>query len=223
VIGPACDECGYKADRADELAEPGIITSQIVDRLVESDLVVADLTAHNPNVFYELAIRHAARKPVVQMIEKGWSIPFDVGQMRVIRIDHRDLRSAAAAKAELIQQIERAEKDQEKADNPVSAAMALRLLKTSDVPMDRQLGAVVEALQVVAGAVGRMDGKVEKLEFESWARAAVRPAVRMPASGNLGGEALLTYGGPPTETGIPPSDSELARDALLGPDKDVGV
>jgi len=59
IIKPAAEECGYKAVRADEISEPGIITTQVIQRLIDDDLVIADLTERNPNVFYELAIRHA--------------------------------------------------------------------------------------------------------------------------------------------------------------------
>jgi len=68
--------------RADELAEPGIITSQVIQHIVDDQLVIADLTERNPNVFYELALRHALRKPVVQIIHRGEAIPFDVAGMR---------------------------------------------------------------------------------------------------------------------------------------------
>src|SRR2546429_1032489 len=52
--------------RADEIQKPGLITQQVIERVVNADLVAADLTDHNPNAFYELALRHVTRKPVVQ-------------------------------------------------------------------------------------------------------------------------------------------------------------
>src|SRR3989339_2254786 len=70
IIRPAVEACGYKAVRADEIDKPGIITSQVIQRVVDDPLVVADLTESNPNVFYELAIRHALRKPLIQLIQK---------------------------------------------------------------------------------------------------------------------------------------------------------
>ena len=45
----------------------------------------------NPNVFYELAIRHASRLPVVHIIRKSDKIPFDVNQARAITIDTTDI------------------------------------------------------------------------------------------------------------------------------------
>jgi hypothetical protein len=61
IVAPAAEACGYDTIRADQIAKPGIITSQVIQHLLDDPLVVADLTGWNPNVFYELAIRHAIR------------------------------------------------------------------------------------------------------------------------------------------------------------------
>ena len=71
IIKPSTADCGYKAVRADEISEPGLITSQIIQHLMDDPLVMADLTELNPNVFYELALCHALKRPLVQIIQKG--------------------------------------------------------------------------------------------------------------------------------------------------------
>lgn len=70
IITSSVEQLGYTIIRADKIAEPGIITTQIIEHIVDAKLVIADFTDKNPNVFYELAIRHAIRKPLVQMIKK---------------------------------------------------------------------------------------------------------------------------------------------------------
>jgi hypothetical protein len=106
IIAPALEECDYSSVRADLIAVPGIINSQIIHHLLISDVVIADLSDHNPNVFYELAVRHAAKKPVISIIETSQSIPFDVAMSRTIRFDYRDLDSATIAKEEIVKQIQ---------------------------------------------------------------------------------------------------------------------
>jgi len=59
----------YHVERADHDKSPGIVTESIIGKLLDADLVVADLTGVNPNVMYELALRHATGKPVVQIME----------------------------------------------------------------------------------------------------------------------------------------------------------
>ena len=82
IVKPAVGEFGYTVVRADKIEQPGLITAQVIQHVLDDPLVVVDLTGHNPNVFYELAIRHVIRKPVVQIIASGDSLPFDVSQSR---------------------------------------------------------------------------------------------------------------------------------------------
>lgn len=146
LIRPAAEPLGYEAKRADEISEPGTITSQVIQRLIDAPLVVADLTTHNPNVFYELAVRHAIRKPLVQIIDDAESIPFDVSTARTIKFSHRDLDSVERAKAELARQIQAVEKDPTLVDNPISSAVDLAALKTTGKSGEAQLAAMLEGL-----------------------------------------------------------------------------
>jgi len=91
----------YEVIRADYITVPGSINRQVFDHLLKSELVVADLTGHNPNVFYELAVRHAAAKPFIQVIDVKDRIPFDVSDQRTIKFDIHDLDSVEDAKSQL--------------------------------------------------------------------------------------------------------------------------
>lgn len=147
IIEPATRECGYKAQRADSIPTPGMITRQIIEQVIEAPLVVADLTEYNPNVFYELAIRHATGKPFVHLIEHGESIPFDVSPMRVVYVTNRDLDLAAKAKQDLIEQIKAAEADPGALDNPISTTVELRGLRQSDRSSDQVMAEILETVQ----------------------------------------------------------------------------
>lgn len=74
----------FKVQRADEIKAPGDINSQTIQRLMDAELVVADMSMHNANAFYELAVRHMMRLPTIHMIHKEWKIPFDVAPHRAI-------------------------------------------------------------------------------------------------------------------------------------------
>jgi hypothetical protein len=67
-----------------------MISEQVIQYLLHSALVIADLSFHNPNVFYELAIRHMIGKPTVHIIRKEDPIPFDLKDFRTIEIDTTD-------------------------------------------------------------------------------------------------------------------------------------
>jgi hypothetical protein len=129
IIKPAAEICGYKATRADEIDTPGLITSQVIQRVIGDPMVIADLTGTNPNVFYELAIRHASRRPLVQLIEKGERIPFDLAGTRTVSVDHRDLDSVDRAKTEIVTQIRALEKNPELMETPISLSYDLEISK----------------------------------------------------------------------------------------------
>ena len=59
----------------------------MIEAIQTYDLCIADLTGHNPNVFYELALAQAARRPVVMLKLAGEAIPFDVNGYRVMEFD----------------------------------------------------------------------------------------------------------------------------------------
>jgi len=147
IITPAVSACGFEAIRADKISEPGMITSQVIQHIIDDPLVVADLTGMNPNVFYELAIRHAIRKPLVQIIQKDEKIPFDVAGMRTISVDHQDLDSVAEAKNEIEKQIKAIKnKKPEDIDSPISVSIELQALRQSDNPKDRSFAELISTV-----------------------------------------------------------------------------
>lgn len=151
VITPATKECGYQTPvRADKISEPGIITSQVIQHLIDDELVIADLTGKNPNVFYELAVRHTVKKPVVQLIQSGELIPFDVAPIRTISVDLRDIDSVAACRDEIIKQIHSVEEDPTKVDSPISVAIDLQVLHRSENPLEKSNAEIISMLQDLA-------------------------------------------------------------------------
>ena len=87
VIRPVCEKSGFEVERADDVFRPGIILQDIVNSLLDSDLVIAEVTPPNPNVFYELGYAHALAKPTVLLARRGGDLPFDISGYRVIFYD----------------------------------------------------------------------------------------------------------------------------------------
>ncbi|WP_206151370.1 hypothetical protein [Starkeya sp. ORNL1] len=123
-VEPALEAFKLNVVRADAIDKPGIITRQIIDYIMRSRLVVADLSFHNPNVFYELALRHAVKLPIVQIIRANDRVPFDVNQMRTIHIDTSDIYALVpkieSYRAEIANQVRRALEADHIVDTPIS-------------------------------------------------------------------------------------------------------
>jgi hypothetical protein len=113
----------WEVIRADQITSPGMISGQVVEHLLHSGLVIADLSFHNPNVFYELALRHAVGKPTVHLIRRGDAIPFDLKDFRTITIDTTDKYELVAKldtyRAEIANHVRQAVSEGTEAGNPV--------------------------------------------------------------------------------------------------------
>ncbi len=87
---PSIKEAGMEPIRADELFSTGTVIEQIWEQIQKAKILVADLTAKNANVFYELGLAHAAHKPVVFISGAVEDVPFDLRHLRVIIYDIHD-------------------------------------------------------------------------------------------------------------------------------------
>jgi hypothetical protein len=124
LVEPALESFGLKVIRADGIDKPGVITRQVIEYILRSKIVIADLSFHNPNVFYELALRHATRLPIVQIMRRSEFVPFDVNQMRTVQIDTTDIYSLVPKidlyRSEIANQVRRALENAESVDTPIS-------------------------------------------------------------------------------------------------------
>ena len=91
VFKPAIDKAGLNPVRADaEIFGTGKIMDQVFQGIVSAKVLVAELTTRNPNVFYELGVAHALKKPVVLVSAREEDVPFDLHHIRVIYYDVND-------------------------------------------------------------------------------------------------------------------------------------
>jgi hypothetical protein len=133
IISPAAEDNGLVAVRSDLVAAPGFITSQIIRHITNDAMVVADLSDHNANVFYELALRHAFRKPVIQIISDTQKIPFDVSPISSVKYS-LDLAGAKKARDEISRQIKTALSPDFEIESPVTVAAQLDELTRTTLP-----------------------------------------------------------------------------------------
>jgi hypothetical protein len=88
VIKPVVIERGLQVYRVDEVYRPGIILQDITSGIIEAEVVIAEITPPNPNVFYELGFSHAVGKPTILLAERGKELPFDIKGFRCIFYDN---------------------------------------------------------------------------------------------------------------------------------------
>ncbi|MED3538282.1 hypothetical protein ABEX53_17280 [Bacillus toyonensis] len=101
IIEPVCNEFEFEVIRVDKINSVDRIDNTIIEHLKTAELVIADMTEHNPNAFYEMGFRHALGKPLIPIMEEETKIPFDVANLRTITYATNDLDKAETAKQRL--------------------------------------------------------------------------------------------------------------------------
>jgi hypothetical protein len=139
----------FKVERADQIAAPGSITSQVINRLLEAPLVIADMSLHNDNAFYELGIRHMMTNlPTIHMIlSSSEKIPFDVAGLRTIKFSYAEHAHLETAKIELKNATDEAIKPGFVVENPVTHAKGRLELQQHAKPAEKVLADEMEAIR----------------------------------------------------------------------------
>ncbi len=117
VFVPALDECGFFCTRA--VPSTGSLITSIVERLRTSWLVLADVTDHNPNVFYELGVRHSLSKRTIIVCQDTGTIPSDLKGYWTLRYGIRPAE-VSQFRRDMIRLVSEIVQNPEKSDSPVS-------------------------------------------------------------------------------------------------------
>ena len=202
VIVPACSDHDLTPIRADHIARPGEITEQLCRAIRHARLVIADVTGNNPNVMYELGLRHTIHKATI-LIGEFSRLPFDISPVRAERLG-RTPGGLANARASLSRAIAEASTgfDPVTATRVWAEAANQPLPPPKDVELEEPgvldlipdlfdaLGTVTQFIPDVEGVISRF-GECAHRFFEEKDRAleppprcaSLRPS---PASFNIG-------------------------------------
>jgi hypothetical protein len=146
-------EFGLEVLRSDRDPTPGQITSRIIGSLLEAELVIADLTGRNANVYYELGVAHSFRRPVVILVDKVSTLSFDTEHERVIPVGDDGTitaRQAKAAKDDLRKAVKVALASGYKPSNLVTDVATARSL--ADIAPDNPMAAIAAELASMRAA-----------------------------------------------------------------------
>lgn len=112
IIKPACQAAGYRAVRADDVAQTNLIHLDILQKLLESPMAICDLSTRNPNVLFELGLRQAFDKPTILIQEVGTPQIFDINLFRYTQyrngLDYRDVIADQKAIQKVIEETKQA-------------------------------------------------------------------------------------------------------------------
>ncbi len=84
LIKPACEKAGFDPIRADDTSKANVIMVDILQKILECDMALCDLSSRNPNVFYELGFRQAFNKKTILIKDIKTTMPFDISGIRTL-------------------------------------------------------------------------------------------------------------------------------------------
>ena len=123
IIKPAAIAAGLDCVRADEIQHTTLIDKPMFERLLQADVVVADVSTANANAIYELGVRHALKpRTTVVLAETDFAFPFDINHLSILRYEHlgKDIgASEAKDKTEKLTALLKKALAQPETDSPV--------------------------------------------------------------------------------------------------------
>lgn len=152
LIRPALGE-KYQVTRSDEDSNPGAITPQIVESILEADLVIADLSGFNPNVYYEVAIAHGYERPTVHLQVDSEKPAFDLKDMRLVRYNVANPRQLERAVEMLAEFAAYAVANPEKVRTPLSGAKQFLQIEESGDPIAQSNLEIIDQIRRLRGEV----------------------------------------------------------------------
>ncbi|MFZ2160612.1 MAG: hypothetical protein WAW02_00205 [Sideroxyarcus sp.] len=159
ILKPAIIQAGYVPVRADDAVKTDYIVVGIIQQIVESEMVICDFSARNPNVMYELGVRHAFNKPVALIKDRRTEKVFDIQGLRYVEYDD-SLRIDTVQKDILKISAAISETAKAGAEN-LNSVVQLAGIKAADVPAGQTVSADT---QLLLSAIAALEKRVEASE-----------------------------------------------------------
>jgi hypothetical protein len=160
IVRNALPSPEFTVTRADQFAAVHMITDKVIAEIEESALCVCDLSFHNPNVFYELGLRHTLAKPVILLAKIGTKLPFDTSGFATIFFNLSDWNSHVLARNQVRDAAKEILSKDHKVSNPITQARASLQLSKSVDSRDRLLSEAISRIQVLEASVREQNARL---------------------------------------------------------------
>ncbi len=207
IIRPAVEgELQYECMRAKDDHAPGSISEQMYRSIINADLVIADISQHNANVYYELGIRHAIRPNTTVLLKHADAprTPFDIAVLKHAVYDHKTEEGRRTGQEAIVKAVRQArggaEPDSEvhrviiaarSAGGPISGPPARVSYLLSKRP-DASIGYITGDLLGVGGVDVWVNSENTQMQMARFCESAVSASIRFHGANNfLYGDLIL--------------------------------
>lgn len=179
IVQPACERAGFTALRADEVNQTNHIVIDVIRNIVSAEMSICDLSARNPNVFYELGVRQAFNKPVTLMKDSRTPRVFDIQGLRDVEYDESlrvdSVETSIRTLAESIENTYRSH--QNEPGSHVNSIVQLLGVQAASVPTTQSVPPEIGLVLAGIGDLSSRLGAVEEQQMRLWNASRSAPSL----------------------------------------------
>ena len=174
VVHPSSQKNGLSAKRGDTISDSAMIGTNMFRAISESRVCVADLTGLNPNVLYEIGIRHCLSLPIIHIAQIGTELPFDTVSHFTHFYDLSDYGSMRSLEESLSREIGLSIIEDYEVSNPFTQAVGRISVSSSGDSRDQLLARLMDRIEVLENSrstpsrgtkINREVGPADRLEY----------------------------------------------------------
>ncbi|WP_447970175.1 macro domain-containing protein [Nitrospira sp. M1] len=191
IFKEAIEELGLQCIRCDEIEKAGSIHGDMFEYILESGVVLVDITTLNANVFYELGIRHTLKNAVTVLVrQKGTHAPFNIKGLRVISYDPDDLKNIQVTRKSIQSFIDNGMKSNH-TDSPVHKVLNIRIstdpkpihkCEVYEYPLraisQKRLGLITGDIQNIRGIDGWVNSENTNMQMARFFDRSISSVIR---------------------------------------------
>lgn len=163
MIKPVLSELEYQMILADERYIVGMISAKTIKEIINADIMIADISDNNPNIFYEIAIRNSLNKPLIILKQPAQGQLFEINEERILSVDGSSPRLWHDTITKLKKEIQKAENDKVNSSYSILADFGFSQ-KLIDSASESEFLQIAEELKKEIRKLRIQDSKNEKSE-----------------------------------------------------------
>ncbi len=164
MIKPVLRELGYEMILADERYIVGMMSAKTIKEIINSDLMIVDISDNNPNVFYQIAIRNSLNKPLIILKQPSQGPLYDIDESRILSVDGSSPRLWHETISKLKMEILKSEKNKKSSSYSILADFGFSHKLIHENTSEMEFLEIVEDLKKEVKELRLQDAKPKESE-----------------------------------------------------------
>lgn len=175
IIKPACIKANFSPIRADDVASSNYIIIDILQKIISADMLLCDISGRNPNVLYELGVRHAFNLPTIIIKDNRTVNIFDIQGLRNTSYDENLRVDQVESNIEAISKALR--ETSEKKPSEINSMIQLLGITEAKLPEETEIS---QEGKIILEAIQHLAKRVDEIELEKFNPSGKGVDIKLP-------------------------------------------